>query len=288
LIIPGPLPSALPTIAELEDDEEGFERVKAKISRDRGFNCQFYKDKCLRRRVAVRMRAKGARTFNEYEAVLDADAAEYELLLDALTINVSKFFRNAETWERIEREVLPALFDREEPVVRAWSAGSAAGEEAYTLSIVLHEWARRNRRRVDLDRFRIVGTDIDRRSLDAARRAEYPDLAMVETPQEIAERWFSPGPPFRLHEEARRNVSFVRKDLISDEPETGQAVIFCRNVIIYFSRDIQERLFQRFYESLLPGGFLVLGKVETLLGEWRTRFRAVHNRDRIFQKPEHA
>ena len=285
MIIPGPLPSALPTIAELEEDEDGFERVKAKISRDRGFNCRFYKDKCLRRRVAVRMRAKGARTFPEYEAVLDADAAEYDLLLDALTINVSKFFRNAETWRRIEEEVVPALFARQEPVVRAWSAGSAAGEEAYTLSIVFHEWAARNRRRVDLDRFRIVGTDIDRRSLDAARRAEYPELSMVEMEPEIAERWFSPGPPFRLHEEARRNVSFVRKDLISDEPETGQAIIFCRNVIIYFSRDIQERLFQRFYESLLPGGFLVLGKVETLLGEWRNRFRPVHNRDRIFQKP---
>jgi len=288
LIIPGPPPSSMPTIAELEDDEAGFERVKAKISRERGFNCRFYKDKCLRRRVAVRMRAKGTRTFPEYEAVLDDDAGEYELLLDALTINVSKFFRNLEMWQRFEREVVPALFERPEPQIRAWSAGSAAGEEAYTLSIVLHEWAARNRRRVDLDRFRILGTDIDRRSLDAARRAEYSDLAMVEMPPETAERWFSPGPPFRLQEEARRNVSFVRKDLISDEPESGQAVIFCRNVIIYFSRDIQEHLFQRFYESLLPGGFLVLGKVETLLGPWRSRFHAVHNRDRIFQKPEDA
>jgi chemotaxis methyl-accepting protein methylase len=271
---------------QLSDAElEELEALKRKIEREHGFNCRFYKEKCLRRRIAVRMRARGAESFAAYSSLLDADAAEYERLLDTLTINVTKFFRNLETWQVVERDLVPALFAREDPVVRLWSAGSASGEEAYTLSILLHEHAARTRRTADLARFRILGTDIDRRSLDAARSAEYPELSLAETPAELKERWFSAGPPYRVRDEARRNVSFVRRDLISEEAEPGQSLIVCRNVIIYFDREIQERLFERFYDALLPGGYLVLGKVETLLGVARAKLRAVNSRERIFQKP---
>ncbi|HEX2094018.1 MAG TPA: protein-glutamate O-methyltransferase CheR [Longimicrobiaceae bacterium] len=269
----------------MEGDDEELERLKTKIHRERGFNTQFYKDKCLRRRIAVRMRARGRQTFGEYAALLDGDPAEYDLLLDTLTINVTKFFRNPETWQVVEREIVPRLFEWRLPQHRIWSAGSASGEEAHTISILLNERAARAGRTGDLSRFHIVGTDIDRHSLESAQRGEYPELSLTETPAEIRERWFSPGPPFRLREEARRNVSFVRRDLISDPPLQGQSLIVCRNVIIYFDREIQERLFQRFYDALLPGGFLVLGKVETLIGPTRALFRALNNRERIFQKP---
>jgi chemotaxis protein methyltransferase CheR len=80
-------------------------------------------------------------------------------------------------------------------------------------------------------------------------------------------------------------VEFVHRDLISGEPERDQSLVMCRNVVIYFDREIQERLFQRFYDALRPGGFLVLGKVETLIGPARMLFRALNNRERIFQKP---
>lgn len=278
-------PGLTPDDSLSEAEIAELEALKRKIEREHGFNCRFYKERCLRRRIAVRMRARGVEGYAAYSALLDADAREYERLLDTLTINVTKFFRNLETWQLIESEVFPALFAREAPVVRLWSAGSASGEEAYTLSILLHEYARKARRTADLARFRIVGTDIDRASLDAARRAEYPELSLTETPPELRERWFSPGPPFRLREEARQNVRFVRRDLISEEAEAGQSLILCRNVIIYFDRESQERLFQRFYDALLPGGFLVLGKVETLLGEARAKMRSVNSRERIFQKP---
>ena len=278
--IPPYLPFALP----LEGDEEELEKLKRKIERDRGFNCSFYKDKCLRRRIAVRMRARGQRTFAEYAALLDREPAEYDHLLDTLTINVTKFFRNLETWSAVEQQVVPHLFARPGPI-RIWSAGSASGEEAYTISILLQEWAEKNGRTADLARVRITGTDIDRKSLEAAERGVYPELSLSETPELVRRRWFSPGPPYRIRPEAQRNVSFARRDLISGVPEREQSLIFCRNVVIYFDRDIQERLFKDFYDSLLPGGFLVMGKVETLIGVARTLFRAVNNRERIFQKP---
>jgi chemotaxis methyl-accepting protein methylase len=277
-------PPYVPFTLPLEGDEEELEKLKRKIEKDRGFNCSFYKDKCLRRRIAVRMRARGQRTFAEYAALLDREPAEYDHLLDTLTINVTKFFRNMETWTAVEQQVVPSLFAGRGPV-RVWSAGSASGEEAYTVSILLREWTEKQRRTAELDRVRIVGTDIDRKSLENARRGLYPDLSLTETPPAVRERWFSPGPPFQLRPEAQKNVSFVRRDLISEPAEREQNLILCRNVVIYFDREIQERLFKDFYDALVPGGFLVMGKVETLIGPARTLFRPVNNRERIFQKP---
>lgn len=268
----------------MEGDDEELERLKRKIESERGFNCQFYKDKCLRRRIAVRMRARGRQSFAEYGMLLDREPAEYDFLLDTLTINVTKFFRNIETWNAVEQQVVPQLFEGRGPV-RVWSAGSASGEEAYTTSILLREWAERNGRTAELSRLRITGTDIDRRSLETAERGVYPDLSLTETPEAVKARWFSPGPPFRIDPEAKKGVSFTRRDLISGEAEAEQSLIFCRNVVIYFDREIQERLFKRFYDALVPGGFLVLGKVETLIGVARTQFRSVNNRERIFQRP---
>ena len=279
-----PPPPFVPFALPLEGDDEELEKLKRKIERDRGFNCSFYKDKCLRRRIAVRMRARGRRSFAEYSALLEQEPGEYDQLLDTLTINVTKFFRNPETWEAVEAQVVPQLFAARGPI-RVWSAGSASGEEAYTISILLQEWAEKHGRTAELERVRIVGTDIDRRSLENAQRGAYPELSLSETPERIKERWFSPGPPFRIRPEAQKNVSFVRRDLISEPAEGGQSLIFCRNVVIYFDREIQERLFKDFYDALVPGGHLVLGKVETLIGVARTLFRPVNNRERIFRKP---
>lgn len=266
--------------------DDGYAALVRRIASVTQFQGHHYKEKCLRRRFAVRMRARGLGSFQEYAALLDGDPAEYELLLDALTINVSKFFRNWEIWTAIRELVVPELFAAGAGERSVWSAGCAGGEEPYSVSILLQDWAAGRGRERELDRFRILGTDIDRRSLQTAARAEYTELAFGDTPPELRERWFSPGPPYRLDARATRNVRFEQRDLISGEPERGLSLILCRNVIIYFDREIQEELFQRFYDSLLPGGFLVLGKVETLLGRPRSLFRPVSHRERIFRKPE--
>ena len=93
-------------------DDDGYAALTEKITRERGFGCASYKEKCVRRRIAVRMRARGVHTFAEYGQLLDRDRHEYDLLLDALTINVTKFFRNPETFAAIDREIVPALYAR--------------------------------------------------------------------------------------------------------------------------------------------------------------------------------
>jgi chemotaxis methyl-accepting protein methylase len=121
-----------------------FQVLTRKISRERGFGCASYKEKCLRRRVAVRMRARGVHTYDDYARILDADSDEYDRLLDVLTINVTKLFRNWDVYASIAKNVVPALWHRTTPSIRAWSAGCSSGQEAYSLAILFHRYASTN------------------------------------------------------------------------------------------------------------------------------------------------
>jgi chemotaxis protein methyltransferase CheR len=281
------LPTAIPPLplahGDLTDDESAELRaLKQQIEEIAGFFCGSYKEKCLRRRIAVRMRARGVHSYAAYAALLSEDVAEYERLVDTLTINVSKFFRNPDVWDVVSRAVLPELFSRPEPELRVWSAGTASGEEAYTLRMLAVEHAEGHRG--DADRVQILGTDIDRLSIAAAERAEYAEFSMSDTSPEARDRWFRFDGSYRLVPDAKRNVRFEALDLIRDPFPARQHLIVCRNVIIYFERAVQEVLFRRFHDALVPGGFLVLGKVEALFGAEATLFQPVAHRQRVFRR----
>ncbi|MFL5466381.1 MAG: CheR family methyltransferase, partial [Gemmatimonadaceae bacterium] len=121
----------------IQGDEASFRALLEKITRERGFRCTSYKDRCLRRRIAVRMRAKGTFLPNEYAGVLDADPREYDRLMRSLTVNVTKFFRNWDTYSALQSKVVPGLWSRGERELRIWSAGCASGEEPYSVGILL-------------------------------------------------------------------------------------------------------------------------------------------------------
>src|SRR5205085_6603330 len=113
-----------PSAAQLDRE---FAELTSKISRDRGFACASYKEKCLRRRIAVRMRARGVHTYPDYARVLDSDSGEYDRLLDALTINVTKLFRNWSMYEVLADHVVPALWNTDDRQIQVWSAGCSSG-----------------------------------------------------------------------------------------------------------------------------------------------------------------
>jgi len=260
-----------------------LQELKQQVRQQVGFACEGYKERCLRRRIAVRMRACGVHTYGDYSRLLREDVTEYERLVDTLTINVSKFFRNPEVWGVVRERVLPSLFGMGTPEINAWSAGTASGEEAYTLGILAHEHA--VAAGVE-NRMRILATDIDRESLEYARRGEYGDFAMTDTTPAQREQWFdSDAALHRVRPAAREHVRFDTLDLILDRYPPGQHLICCRNVIIYFERSVQEDLFRRFHEALVPGGYLVLGKVEALFGAASGLFQTVSSRERVFRKP---
>jgi chemotaxis protein methyltransferase CheR len=232
------------------------------------------------------MRARSAKTFAEYAGLLDTDPAEYDRLVDTLTINVSKFFRNAETFACIASKVLPDLWSSRSPILRMWSAGCATGEEPYSLAVLCREHAVANGDLRGLDRVRIVGSDVDREAVSAASKGRYHPSSLADTPPAVVEKYF---PLERgMHSvapEIRNLVAFEQRDLLDGGAPFGRMhLIICRNVIIYFTRETQERLLNRFHELLLPGGFLVLGKVETLLGKTRESFAPVSSRERIYRR----
>lgn len=270
-----------------QEQAADFLELTRKISADRGFGCASYKEKCLRRRIAVRMRARGVHTYADYARILDSDAAEYDRLLDALTINVTKLFRNWDAYASMAANVVPELWHREQQEIRVWSAGCSSGDEPYSLAILFHRFAAMTGMLPQLARVKVLGTDIDRACLAAAARGEFEEGDFADTPEELRSRYFSPAAPFTVAPAIRSMVAFERRDLLSQPPPTQAGkfdLIVCRNVLIYFDRETQERLFDGFHSALNPNGFLVLGKVETLLGQARSKFAPVDARERVFRR----
>jgi chemotaxis protein methyltransferase CheR len=232
------------------------------------------------------MRAKHTVTAGEYAVALDSDPREYDRLIRSLTVNVTKFFRNRDTYSLIEDKVIPALWERGEAETRIWSAGCSSGEEPYSVAILMHKHATESQEPARLDTVRIVGTDIDAECLAAAERAFYADSALGDTPPALRAHYFPEVAGLHtMLPEVRRLVSFECNDLLAYEPPSENIhLIICRNVIIYFEREAQDDLFSAFHRVLAPGGFLVLGKVESLLGDARSLFSPVNARERIFRK----
>ena len=259
-------------MSSAQDPPDQFLALTQKISRERGMSCGSYKDKCLKRRIAVRMRARGVHTYADYGRLLDHDAREYQELLDALTINVTKFFRNAETWDALRPYVVQLASARSS--LRIWSAGCASGEEPYTIAVLLAEAQAQGC---------IDATDIDRLSLERTRQAKYPENAFTEMPADLKRRYIVAGRPIPL---LRELVQVSAHDLTREPPpRPPYDLIVCRNVVIYFERQAQERLFEVFVNALAPSGVLLLGKVETLFGPARERLTLVDPRERIYIKP---
>jgi chemotaxis methyl-accepting protein methylase len=266
-------------------DEATFAAFTRALSARTGVTLEAYKPKCLARRVAVRMRACAVHTYDDYLGVLDGEPAELERLHAALTINVTRFFRNPEVWAALSA-MLPALFTLPGEV-RCWSAGCASGEEAHTLAILLAHAAEAAGRPDGLDRVRIDATDIDRESLERTRAARYREAVLVETPEAVVRRWFrADGEALVVDSALRAAVTVRAHDLTRDPaPVARYDLVACRNVVIYFDRAMQERLFGALHDALRPGGYLVLGKVETLVGAARERLELVDVRERIYRRP---
>jgi chemotaxis protein methyltransferase CheR len=266
-------------------EDAAFAALTSKISREAGLSLDAYKDKCLRRRIAVRMRACGVHTYADYQAVLKANPAEYERLKDAITINVTRFYRNADTWDLL-RTLLHEVCADERAEVRAWSAGCSSGEEAYTLAMLIADHLDREGKPERLGLVTVDATDIDRQCLERAQEARYSREALAEIPAGLVARYFeNVGDECRVVERVRRRVVVRAQDLSSDPPpRRNYHLILCRNVVIYFGRSTQERVFTAFADSLVPGGLLVLGKVETLFGPARDRLTLLDPRERVYRR----
>ena len=281
LVIPT-LPIGTPSIPEIQPEE--METIRRLLLERTGFHLCIYKEKCLMRRINIRIRATDSGNPKDYCDLLEKDEREIGRLLKTLTIHVSHFFRNPSVFALLRDTVFPELFSSRggnAGELLLWSVGCSTGEEPYALAIILREYFASEMKRVPV---RIIGTDINAGIIELAREGLYPPERVSELPTHLVERYFKEeNGKLHISEKVREMVTFQREDIFSREFTRKCDMILCRNVMIYFERPWQEEMLTGFAESLPEGGFLILGKSETVVGEARRHFNLFSPVERIYR-----
>lgn len=266
-----------------EIGEEHLLVIQRLLLEQRRFRLDGYKDKCVRRRISIRIRATHSASADAYCALLQTSEAELDRLLKVLTIHVSQFYRNPPTFEKLKQDVLPVLMRlrrQEGRSLKVWSVGCAGGEEPYTLAMVLRDLMPAVAG-IDIE---LLATDIDTSVLDAARQGSYVEERLADLPQSLRDAYFTLHEGrYRLSREIVQMVSFRQADIFNTDAYEECDLILCRNVLIYFERAQQERIIRNFARVLRPGGILVLGKSETLFGENRRLFHTICPVERVYR-----
>jgi two-component system, chemotaxis family, CheB/CheR fusion protein len=264
-------------------DAEPLDLLLDHLKRSRGFDFTGYKRASLERRIARRMQAIEVGGYLDYLDYLEVHPAEFAYLFNTILINVTAFYRDAPAWEYLATEVVPLLLERKgsEAVIRIWCAGCASGEEAYTTAIVLAEVLGDEQ---FLRRVKIYATDIDEEALTTARHGSYTAKQVDGVPQPALERYFErTDQRFYFRKDLRRAVIFGRNDLVQDAPISRIDLLVCRNTLMYFNAETQEKILRRFDFALNPDGFLFLGKSEMLITH-SDLFKPVSLKRRVFEK----
>jgi chemotaxis protein methyltransferase CheR len=261
-------------------------KLMAKVGRDRGLDLTQYRQAYVERRVAARLRALNLHTYRQYTRHLDSDPEEYAKLLDALTINVTDFFRDPTVYKMFREQIIPSILKEKSRtrhrIIRVWSAGCATGEEPYSLAMAFLTEMAGNERGLMLS---VAGTDLDPHVLEYAQHAEYDTAKLSHIPRADQSRFVVvKGDRFRIAPEVTKHVKFKRLNLFEDEPIHMVDVIFCRNVFIYFTREQQAKALGVFASSLTRGGYLVLGRSEKMAPSVSAVFELVNGRERIYRK----
>ena len=280
--------SGKPPHAIKEDFQATFKALLEKIRKERNLDLRNYHLALLRRRLALRIRANGLRSYAEYIKLLEKDPREFDKLFETLCINVSEFFRDTPVWVTVQYLFENMLRQRGKDAgktLRIWSAGCASGEEAYTIAIVLKEVLGSLRSLHSGLQAQIFATDIDKICLHSVRKAEYKPESMKNVNERLMEKYFlNVAGALRVVEDVRKMVEADYLDLTSDEFLKDIDVIFCRNVFIYFNRTLQDQLLRHFHASLKPGGYIVLGTAESLSLDLKRLFEEIDANARIFRK----
>jgi chemotaxis protein methyltransferase CheR len=238
-----------------------FEVFRRRAYQITGLDLTFYKAPQMHRRLSALMTRLRITSFAEYARVLEADAERRQEFRDYVTINVSEFFRDVDRFTDLERRVLPELLSTRTGL-RVWSAGCSMGAEPYSLSILLNELAAGRPHS-------ILATDVDQTVLERARAGTgylANDLRNVGAPR--IKRWFiatSDG-RFTVGPAARSAIRFSKHDLVRDRYPAGPFdLIACRNVVIYFTEEAKDRIYQNFVDVLAAGGMLFVGGTEAIM-----------------------
>lgn len=257
----------------MHDHNEELKQLLQKVFEERGLDFRAYNKTMLRRRLARRLLALRTESYKEYARMLDTHPEEYKELFDTLIISVSYFFRNPLTFEFLYQVVLPEMITHKEQsrdtMIRVWSAGCAHGEEPYSVAILLAELLGE---RLKDYRVTIYATDIDTDALNKAKVGEYAEDSILEVKKGFLNKYFHyKNGNYQIGDDIKALVDFSFHDLTSEKVVVPSQSVFanfdlvlCRNVLIYFNRELQKRVINNLKTVLNEKGYLVFGEAEIL------------------------
>jgi len=269
-------------------NNNSFNALRILILDYKSFDISQYKDSYIERRVNTRMNLTKRNDLESYIELLRNNPEEFNKLMDGLTVNVTEFFRNTETFAALETDIVPKILQNKETdsrtVIKVWSAGSSSGEETYTLAILFLEALRKSGKEYDL---MVYGTDIDRKSIIRSKSGIYESNKVSGIRKDLLDRYFEEHVnEYRIKPFVKEHVKFSYLDLTSDfvQDLATYELILCRNVIIYFTLDVKRSLFMKFYKMLRKDGYLIIGKNEAITGKAVDYLENVNLSERIYKK----
>ncbi len=240
-------------------ENDNYEKFKKDVLALAKIDLNAYKEKQMRRRINTLITKNGIKTYDAYVALIRKDKEKFEQFINFLTINVSEFYRNPEQWKILEGEVFPGLIKKFGRSLKIWSAACSTGDEPYSLVMALS-------RQVPLANIRVIATDIDKQVLDTARMGLYNEKSIAAVPEDLKKKYFTKvGNSWQISEEIKKRVEFKEHDLLKDVYPSGCHLIVCRNVVIYFTEEAKDEIYQKFHRSLAQGGVLFIGSTEQIM-----------------------
>ncbi|MHB1000001.1 MAG: chemotaxis protein CheB [Armatimonadota bacterium] len=246
-----------------------------------------YKKSTLYRRIVKRTSLLQIDGIPEYAAYVETHPEELDILFREFLIGVTRFFRDLEAFDYLENSVLPELVNAavQDGSVRVWVTGCSTGEEAYSIAIIFREVIDRLRQDDDL-KIQVFATDIDERGIAVARKGFYPANIAADVSPKRLERFFAETEGgYLVKKHIRETVVFALHDLVKDPPFTKMDMVSCRNIMIYFSSELQKRIMPTLHYALNPGGILFLGTAESTVGA-PDLFTTVDSKWKIYKRNE--
>ena len=250
-----------------ELNHKQFQEISRLVYQRCGISLKSGKEALVRARLMKRLRALEIPSIKAYMELISSEQGQPEIhtLIDVMTTNKTSFFRESAHFDYLAEKILPEF---EQERLRFWSAACSSGEEPYTLAMVLRE----NIVAIDKKDVLILATDISSRMLETARKGVYSQERLADVPRPLIHKYFDGCPDemgkrYRVGPALRKMIRLAPLNLMQAWPMKGPFnVIFCRNVMIYFDRPTQQELVNRFYDLLMPGGYLFVGHSEGLSG----------------------
>jgi chemotaxis protein methyltransferase CheR len=269
-------------------DDQFTAQVKRHLLKSRGVDMSGYTQSFVMRAIRKRISRAGTDSLASYVKLLMRSEEETSELLNALSINVTEFFRDRGAFEAFAAKAIRPLLQYKTAagggILRIWSAGCATGQETYTISMCLAEELSRMGIS-ELPIMSITGTDISKAAVTKARKGIYTEAEVKNVPDRLLHRYFiRRGDNYEVSDPLSKNVRFHLENILDKPSSKFFDAIVCRNVLIYFSRPMHESVMANLHESLRLGGYLMIGRTEALIGQMRSRFEVVDQENRILRK----